>query len=52
VHQLQPELARLSSQEKLVLVANSDHGIPAQAPKSVVNAVYEIVTDLRQKKSP
>ncbi|HEX8800293.1 MAG TPA: alpha/beta fold hydrolase [Terriglobales bacterium] len=52
VHQLQPELARLSSKGKLVVVANSDHGIPAQAPESVVNAVYEIVTDLRQKQSP
>ena len=52
VHQLQPELARLSSKGKLVVVANSDPGIPAQAPASVVTAVHEIVTDVRQKQSP
>jgi pimeloyl-ACP methyl ester carboxylesterase len=48
VHQLQPELARLSTAGKQVIVENSDHGIPEQAPGAVVTAVREVVTEVRK----
>jgi len=47
IHQLQPELARLSTNGKQIIVENSDHGIPEQAPEAVVGAVHEIVTEVR-----
>jgi hypothetical protein len=43
VHQLQAELARLSTRGKQVIVENSDHGIGFQNPDAVVNAAQEIV---------
>ena len=49
VNQLQPELARLSTNGKQIVVENSDHGIPEQVPESVVGAVHEIVTDVRNR---
>jgi len=49
VNQLQPELARLSTNGKQIVVESSDHGIPEQAPESVVGAVHEIVTDVRNR---
>ena len=49
VNQLQPGLARLSTNGKQIVVENSDHGIPEQAPESVVGAVHEIVTDVRNR---
>ncbi|MGC2183674.1 MAG: alpha/beta hydrolase [Terriglobales bacterium] len=49
VNQLQPELARLSTNGRQIVVENSDHGIPEQAPASIVGAVHEIVTDVRNR---
>lgn len=43
VHQLQAELARLSTRGKQVIVENSDHGIGFQNPDAVANAAQEIV---------
>jgi pimeloyl-ACP methyl ester carboxylesterase len=51
MHQLQPELARLSTNGKQIVVENSDHGIPEQAPESVVGAVREIVTEVRNRQN-
>jgi pimeloyl-ACP methyl ester carboxylesterase len=51
VHQLQPELARLSSNGKQIVVENSDHGIPEEAPESVVSAVQEVVTKVRERQN-
>lgn len=48
VHQLQPELARLSTAGKQVIVQNSDHGIPEQAPGTIVTAVQEVVMEMRE----
>ena len=48
-NQLQPELARLSTNGKQIVVENSDHGITEQAPESVAGAVHEIVTDVRNR---
>jgi pimeloyl-ACP methyl ester carboxylesterase len=47
VHQLQPDLAHLSKQGRQIIVENSDHGIPDQAPSAVVAAIRTIVTQLR-----
>jgi hypothetical protein len=47
IHQLQPELARLSTNGKQIIVEGSDHGIPEKAPEAVVQAVREIVTEVR-----
>lgn len=52
IHQLQPELARLSPNGKQIIVENSDHGIPEEAPESVVNAVREVVVDVRGQRKP
>ena len=49
-HQLQPELAHLSTNGKQIVVENSDHGIPEQAPEAVADAVHEIVTEVRNRK--
>ena len=51
VHQLQPELARLSTDGKQIIVENSDHGIPEEAPESVVTAVREVVMEVRKRQS-
>lgn len=50
VHQLQPELARLSTAGKQVIAENSDHAIPQQAPGAIVTAVQEVVTEVREVK--
>lgn len=47
VHQLQPDLAHLSTQGHQIIVANSDHGIPDKAPAAVIAAIRTIVTQLR-----
>jgi pimeloyl-ACP methyl ester carboxylesterase len=41
--ELQPELARLSSRGRQVVVADSAHLIPWQRPRAVVDAVREVV---------
>ena len=44
---LQRRLAERSRRGRQVLVPNSGHGIPAEAPEAVVSAVHEIVQALR-----
>jgi hypothetical protein len=51
VNQLQPELAHLSTNGKQVIVENSDHGIPDEAPEAVVTAVQEVVTGVRKRQN-
>ena len=48
-HQLQPELARLSTNGKQIVVENSEHGIPEQAPDAVVGAIHQVVTEVRHR---
>jgi len=50
VHKLQPELARLSTDGKQIIVENSDHGIPEAAPGAVANAVQDVVNELRVRR--
>jgi pimeloyl-ACP methyl ester carboxylesterase len=49
VHQLQPQLARLSTRGRQVIVENSGHGIGWEEPEAVVNAVREVVTQAAPK---
>jgi len=52
VHQLQPALAHLSTQGRQIMVPNSDHGIPGQAPEPVIDAIRSIVSQLRTTPAP
>ena len=52
VHQLQPELARLSSDGKQIIVESSGHGIPEEAPGVVVTAVHHVVMEVRKRRNP
>lgn len=52
IHEIQPKLLRLSTRSRQIVVANSGHGIPQEAPDTVVAAIQEVVvrarrTDLR-----
>ena len=47
VHQLQPALAHLSTQGRQIIVPNSDHGIPDQAPEAVIDAISSVVEHSR-----
>ena len=50
VHQWQAELATLSTDGKQIVVENSDHGIPAEAPEAVVTAIRELVLKLHSQR--
>jgi pimeloyl-ACP methyl ester carboxylesterase len=54
MHELQPQLAHLSTRGRQVIVSSSGHGIPDEAPQAVIDAVREVVTMSRttQKSSP
>jgi pimeloyl-ACP methyl ester carboxylesterase len=43
VHQLQPALAHLSTQGRQIILPNSDHGIPDQAPEAVIEAIRSLL---------
>ena len=49
VHQLQADLTHLSTRGKQIIVENSDHGIPDQAPEAVVSAVRDVVVEVRTR---
>jgi len=51
VHQLQPELARLSTDGKQIIVESSGHGIPDEAPGAVVSGVREVVMEVRKRRN-
>ena len=42
----QPRLAALSMRGRQIILANSGHGIPFEAPEAVVNAVREVVAKI------
>jgi pimeloyl-ACP methyl ester carboxylesterase len=48
VHELQMKLVHLSSRGRQVVVKNSHHTIAKEAPDTVVNAVHEMVTEVRE----
>lgn len=47
MHEIQPQLVRLSTQGRQVIVGNSGHMIPDEAPEAVIDAVREVVTQVR-----
>jgi pimeloyl-ACP methyl ester carboxylesterase len=49
VHQLQADLARLSTRGKQVVVENSEHAIGLEAPDAVVDAVRNMVMQIRSE---
>jgi pimeloyl-ACP methyl ester carboxylesterase len=51
MHELQPQLARLSTRGRQIIVAQSGHGIPDEAPAAVIDAVRDVVTTLRSERS-
>jgi pimeloyl-ACP methyl ester carboxylesterase len=48
IHELQPKLVALSTRGRQIIVGNSDHSIPEQAPQAVVEAVRQVVVETRQ----
>jgi pimeloyl-ACP methyl ester carboxylesterase len=49
VHELQPQLARLSTRGRQVVVENGGHGIQYEAPEAVIGAVHEVVIQIRRE---
>jgi hypothetical protein len=49
--ELQAQLARLSSRGRQVIVRDSDHGIPFESPGAVIDAVREVVTQIRAEQA-
>ena len=47
IHDIQPQLTQLSSRGKQIVVENSDHGIPDEAPQAVTSAISEVVMAAR-----
>lgn len=47
IHQIQPKLARLSTRGRQIVVTNSGHGIPEEAPNAVIDAVRDVVEAVR-----
>ena len=50
VEELQPELARLSSRSRQVTVEGSGHLIPMEEPGAVVEAVRQVVDEIRARR--
>ncbi len=46
VHQLQPELARLSNRGRQVIVPDGNFGIPFETPQALVQAVRDVVEEI------
>jgi pimeloyl-ACP methyl ester carboxylesterase len=49
IHEIQAKLARLSSHGRQIIVENSDHGIVEQSPEALVQAVQEILNEIRKE---
>ena len=47
MHEIQPTLAQLSTRGRQTIVEKSGHGIPQEAPETIVNAVTEVVNTIR-----
>jgi hypothetical protein len=52
VHQLQPQLARLSTRGRQVIEENSSHGFDSEGPDPVVGAVREVVLEIERISLP
>jgi hypothetical protein len=47
IHEIQSKLTRLSSRGKQIVVENSDHGIPEEAPDAVISAIQDVTMSAR-----
>ena len=52
MHEIQPQLARLSTRGRQVIVTNSGHDVPEDAPQTIIDAVKSILTTLRTDTEP
>lgn len=50
IHEIQSQLTHLSTRGRQIVVENSDHGIPENAPQSVISAIEEVVTTIRMER--
>ncbi|HJP59757.1 MAG TPA: alpha/beta hydrolase [Gemmatimonadaceae bacterium] len=50
MHEIQPKLARLSTHGRQVIVPNSGHDIPREAPEAVIAAVRDVLRAARQSR--
>jgi len=50
IHEMQSQLTRLSSRGRQIVVENSDHGIPDEAPQAVISAIHEVVMAVRTER--
>ncbi len=51
-HELQPELARLSSRGKQIMVADTGHLIPLEQPEAVTAALHDVIAESRRPSAP
>jgi pimeloyl-ACP methyl ester carboxylesterase len=51
IHEIQVQLLRLSSKGKQIIVQNSDHGIPDEAPDAVISAIQEVTMTARAEQN-
>jgi pimeloyl-ACP methyl ester carboxylesterase len=47
IHEMQPQLLQLSSRGRQIVLENSDHGIPDNAPDAVISAVQDIMNSIK-----
>jgi pimeloyl-ACP methyl ester carboxylesterase len=48
IHELQAQLARLSTHGRQIVVENSDHGIQFEAPEVIIEAISGVVSEIRR----
>jgi len=51
IHEIQSQLTRLSTRGRHIVVENSDHGIPDNAPDTVIAAIEDVVVAVRAGKA-
>jgi pimeloyl-ACP methyl ester carboxylesterase len=51
MHEIQPKLARLSTHGRQIILGQSGHGIPQEAPEVVIAAAREVVVDSRMRQA-
>lgn len=51
MHEIQPKLARLSTRGRQIIVDQSGHRIPDEAPQEVIEAVRQVLADVRGERT-
>ncbi|HKC38091.1 MAG TPA: alpha/beta hydrolase [Gemmatimonadales bacterium] len=51
MHEIQPKLARLSTRGRQIIIGQSGHEIPREAPEAVIAAARQVVADLRAQQA-